>query len=101
MLVSVGSTMTRLILPVACNPLLTQVRPPLVDLYTPLPIASAGRIRKVSPVPAHTCCGSDGATARAPMDELSMLSKIGRHVMPASSVLKIPPEAAPTYAIVR
>src|SRR6185437_9595492 len=95
-LLSVGSTMMRLMRPVACRPILVQVLPAFVDLYTPLPIASAGRIKKVSPVPAQTCRGLVGAMASAPTAALSVLSKMGCQVTPASSVLKIPPDAAPT-----
>ena len=62
-------------------------------------MACAGRIKNVSPVPAQICACFDGAIANAPMLELSILSNTGLHVIPASSVLKIPPEAAPTKHI--
>src|SRR5690349_14946273 len=97
----VGCTITRLMRPVACKPMFFHVLPASVDLYTPLPIACAGLMRNVSPVPAQTWLGLDGAIARAPIDELSWLSNMGAQVSPASSVLKIPPLAAPTYDTMR
>ncbi len=51
---------------------------------------------KVSPVPAQTTFGSEGAMAKEPTEETSWPSKMGCQVTPPSVVLKIPPEAAPT-----
>jgi hypothetical protein len=48
-----------------------------------------------SPVPAHTMFTADGATARDPIEETGCPSKIGCQVVPASDVLKMPPEADP------
>jgi hypothetical protein len=50
---------------------------------------------KVSPVPAQTTLGSDGATAREPIEDAGVSSKIGSQVAPPSALLKMPPEAAP------
>ncbi len=50
---------------------------------------------QVSPVPAHTMLGLDGATASEPMDDTGWSSKMGLQVVPASSDLKIPPDAEP------
>ncbi len=50
---------------------------------------------KGSPVPAQTTLGSDGATARAPIEETGWSSKMGRQVIAASVVFQMPPEAAP------
>src|SRR5579864_2538658 len=50
-----------------------------------------------SPVPAHTTFGSLGATASEPMDATGSESKIGSQWIPPSVLLKMPPEAAPTY----
>src|SRR5579859_6369934 len=52
---------------------------------------------KDSPVPVHTIFGSLGATASEPMDATGSESKIGSQWIPPSVLLKIPPEAAPTY----
>ncbi len=48
-----------------------------------------------SPVPAQTMFGSDPATARSPIDIVGMSSKMGSQVVPALTVLKMPPVAAP------
>src|SRR6266568_1712856 len=45
---------------------------------------------------AHTTFASLAATASEPIEETGCESKIGSQWMPASVVLKIPPEAAPT-----
>src|SRR5216684_3686692 len=50
-----------------------------------------------SPVPAHTMFGSLAATASEPMDATGSESKIGSQWIPPSLLLKIPPDAAPTY----
>src|SRR5258707_9331967 len=50
-----------------------------------------------SPVPAHTMFGSLSATANEPMDATGSESKMGFQWIPPSVLLKMPPEAAPTY----
>src|ERR1044072_5034810 len=57
-----------------------------------------------SPVPAHTMFGSLAATASEtpdrpgePMDATGSESKIGSQWIPPSVLLKMPPDAAPTY----
>src|SRR5882757_844711 len=52
---------------------------------------------KDSPVPAQTMFGSLAATASEPMDATSSESKMGFQWMPPSVLLKMPPDAAPTY----
>jgi hypothetical protein len=44
-----------------------------------------------SPVPTQTTFAFDGATAIAPMDKLSWLSKTASNVVPLFVVLKTPP----------
>src|SRR6202047_4992005 len=53
--------------------------------------------RNDSPVPAHTMFGSLAATASEPMAAPGSESKIGSQWIPPSVLLKMPPEAAPTY----
>src|SRR5258708_10253661 len=50
-----------------------------------------------SPVPAQTMFGSLAATASEPMDATGAESKMGFQWMPPSVLLKMPPDAAPTY----
>ncbi len=50
-----------------------------------------------SPVPAHTMFGSLAATASEPMDATGSESKMGFQWIPPSVLLKMPPDAAPTY----
>ena len=71
-----------------------QVFPASVDLKTPRP-ASEPRKMLASPVPAQTMFGSESATARSPIDIVGMSSKMGSQVVPALTVLKMPPVAAP------
>src|ERR1700757_537758 len=52
-----------------------------------------------SPVPAHTTFGSLAATAREPMDATGPESKMGSQWIPPSVLLKMPPDAAPTYQV--
>src|ERR1019366_7618695 len=52
-----------------------------------------------SPVPAHTCCVSDGAIASMPMEITRLSSKTGRHVMPLFIVFQIPPPAVATNSV--
>ena len=61
----------------------------------PLPIETLAR-RKVSPVPAQTTLGSDGAIASEPIEDTGWSSKTGCQETPPSTVLKMPPDAAPT-----
>src|SRR6516162_3567163 len=50
-----------------------------------------------SPVPAHTMFESVAATASEPMDATGSESNMGSQWLPPSVLLKMPPEAAPTY----
>src|SRR5216683_2724342 len=50
-----------------------------------------------SPVPAHTMFGSLAATASEPTDATGSESKMAPQWTPPSVLLKMPPEAAPTY----
>src|SRR5260370_30494343 len=50
-----------------------------------------------SPVPAHTMFESLAASAREPMDATGSASKMGSQWIPPSVLLKMPPDAAPTY----
>src|SRR5215470_5931182 len=52
---------------------------------------------KDSPVPAHTMFGSVAATASEPIDATGSESNMGSQCIPPSVLLKMPPEAAPTY----
>src|SRR4029077_2788003 len=52
-----------------------------------------------SPVPAHTMFASLAATASEPMDATGSAAKIGSQWIPPSVLLKMPPDAAPTYQI--
>jgi hypothetical protein len=53
-----------------------------------------------SPVPAQMMFGSDGAIARSPIEsDVPCASKTGFQVTPLFTVLKIPPEAAPTKMV--
>ncbi len=54
---------------------------------------------KLSPVPAQTTFGSDGATAMAPTDAASCRSKMGSQPTPPSLLRHSPPEAAPAYQV--
>src|SRR5260370_39799698 len=58
----------------------------------------AARI-KDAPVPAQLLFGPPAATASEPMDATGSESKIGSHWIPPSVLLKMPPEAAPTYQL--
>ena len=62
-----------------------QVSPASVERYTPFPRDTLERMW-ASPVPAHTTLGSDGDTARAPMEWAFWSSKIGSQLTPASEV---------------
>src|SRR6185437_11974894 len=93
--VSFGLMRMRAMRPVFGRPMCFQVAPPSVDLYTPSPTMSLGRIVQGSPVPTHTVSGSAGATAMAPMADVSCSSKIGLKVCPPSVDFHKPPEAEP------
>jgi hypothetical protein len=72
-----------------------QVRPPLVDLWTPLPhICERSEFR--SPVPIQTMFVSDGATATSPIDCTPVESEMARQVVPPLLVFQTPPPAVPT-----
>src|SRR6185437_12673447 len=81
--------------PVSVRPMCCQVLPASVDLYTPSPQMSLGRMNQRSPVPTHTVSASEGATAIAPIADVSWSSKIGRNVCPPSVDFHSPPDAAP------
>src|SRR5690242_4666723 len=81
--------------PVFGNPMCFQAAPPSVDLYTPSPTMSLGRIVHGSPVPTHTVLWSAGATAIAPIADVSCSSKIGLKVCPPSTDFHTPPDAEP------
>src|SRR6185312_6099984 len=93
--VSFGLMRMRAMRPVFGNPMCFQVAPPSVDLYTPSPTMSLGRIVHGSPVPTHTVSRSAGAIAIAPIADVSCPSKIGLKVWPPSVDFHRPPEAAP------
>src|SRR5713226_4207205 len=52
---------------------------------------------KDSPVPAHTMFGSLAATANEPIEATGSESNIAPQWIPPSLLLKMPPDAAPTY----
>src|SRR5436309_13518143 len=52
-----------------------------------------------SPVPTYTVLWSEGATAIAPMEEISCLSKSGIQFAPPSTVFQTPPATAPKYQV--
>src|SRR5690349_17180721 len=91
-----GSISTRPIRPVFSNPIKDQVLPASRDLKIPCPTEMWLRMND-SPVPAHTMFGSLAATASEPMDATGSESKMGFQWMPPSVLLKMPPDAAPTY----
>src|SRR6267142_6797596 len=91
----VGCTTMRPISPVFSSPVRFQVSPPSVDLKMPQPGEIVLR-ESSSPVPAHTCIVSDGASASSPIDTHFSLSNTGRNVVPALVVFQIPPAAAAT-----
>src|SRR6266513_1488781 len=91
----VGCTTMREMCCVFSRPTFFQVRPPSVLLKIPQPGSMVLR-EFCSPVPAHTCCVSDGAMASAPMETHRCASKTGRNVTPLFVVFQIPPAAAAT-----
>ena len=52
-----------------------------------------------SPVPAHTCCVSDGAIASMPIEMTRLSSNTGRQVVPLLVVFQMPPPAAATNTV--
>src|ERR1035437_2132900 len=52
-----------------------------------------------SPVPAHTCCVSEGAIASMPIEITRLSSNTGRHVMPLFMLFQMPPPAAATKSV--
>ena len=70
------------------------VRPPSVDLYTPLPHDEL-RMFCGSPVPTQMTSGFDGATAIAPIDGARTESNSDVHDTPAFVERHKPPVAAP------
>ena len=80
---------------VAVRPTCCQVRPASRERYTPSPNETSMRM-VVSPVPAYTTLGSEGATASAPMVALLRKpSETLRQYTPPSPVFQIPPAQAP------
>ena len=69
-----------------------QVRPPSVDLYTPVPHDEL-RMLFASPVPTHTTSEFDGATATAPTEPVRTESNTGAQVTPALVDFHTPPVA--------
>ena len=61
----------RAIRAVFLRPIFFQVSPPSIDLYIPSPIACAGLIINVSPVPAHNTLGFFCEIAKALTEETS------------------------------
>ena len=80
---------------VSSSPLWVQVVPPSVETYTPLPQELLWRFAG-SPVPTHTTDGSEGATAREPIEDTSSFWNCGIQVIPWFSVFQTPAEAVPT-----
>ena len=89
----VGCTAMRPMCSVFSSPLADHVMPPSVDLKMPPP--GSMELREFgSPVPAHTCCVSDGAMASMPIEITRWSSNTGRHVVPLLVVFQMPPPAA-------
>ena len=89
----VGCTTMRPMCSVFSSPFADQVMPPSVDLKMPPP--GSMELREFgSPVPAHTCCVSDGAMASMPIEITRLSSNTGRHVVPLLVVFQMPPPAA-------
>ena len=92
---SFGCTCSRPMCSVSDRPRKLHVRPPSVLLNTPQP--GEMELREFcSPVPTYSVLVSDGAIAMSPIDMQRWFSKIGRNVVPALVVLKIPPPALAT-----
>src|ERR1043166_1966497 len=80
------------------SPLLLQLFPPSVDLYTPSPYPTL-RWLLFSPVPTHTTSGFFGSTATVPIEYDAWASKTGVQVVPAFTVFHTPPECTATYQV--
>src|ERR1019366_753067 len=93
-----GCTTMRPMCCVFSSPMNFQVRPPSVDLKMPAPASIVFR-ELGSPVPAHTCCVSDGAIASMPIEITRLSSNSGRHVTPLFMVFQIPPPAVATKSV--
>src|SRR5262245_8799236 len=81
---------------VSFRPMLVQVFPAFVDLYTPSPHDTLLR-GLASPVPTHTVSGLFGSTATSPMETVASWSNTGSHVTPLFDDLKRPPDAVAAY----
>src|ERR1700689_4773304 len=90
----VGSITIRPMLCVSSRPTWVQLRPPSIDLYTPLPHDELWRLFG-SPLPTHTTEGSEGAIATAPIVKTGSLSNTGMNWFPALVVFHNPPVAVP------
>src|SRR6266436_3479765 len=82
------------------SPMLIQLSPPSVDLYTPLPMDTLLRVQD-SPVPTQMVFGACGSMATAPIDCAASLSKTGLNVVPPFEDFHTPPLAAPMYTVSR
>src|ERR1044071_6215448 len=82
----------------ALSPVLLQLFPPSVDLYTPSPNPTL-RWLLFSPVPTHTISGFFGSTATVPIEYEGCASNTGVHVVPALTVFQTPPEWTATYQV--
>src|ERR1041385_307066 len=80
------------------SPLLLQLFPPSVDLYTPSPYPTL-RWLLFSPVPTHTTRGFFGSTATVPIEYDACASNTGVQVVPAFTVFQTPPEWTATYQV--
>lgn len=78
------------------RPRRSHVFPAFADRKMPHPMEMWLRMN-VSPVPAQTMLGSEGASAKAPIEATGCSSKIGFQWTPPSVVFQIPPEAAPVH----
>src|ERR1051325_708325 len=82
--------------PAFSNPINNQVLPASTDLSLPCPMERWRRMND-PPFPPPTMFGALAATASEPMDATGSESKIGSQWIPPSVLLKMPPDAAPTY----
>ncbi len=72
-----------------------QLLPASGDMKTPRPSTTSFRGFD-SPVPTHTTLGFEGASARAPIDDVGWSLNTASHESPPSVVFHTPPAAAPT-----
>jgi len=80
---------------VASRPMCRQLRPPSVDVYTPLPQGDDCRFWG-SPVPTQTRFGLVWSISIAPIELVGWSSKSGVNEVPWFSVFQTPPDAVPT-----